>query len=152
MRVSLHRRITAPIAIAAIFGIALVGCAEDSGSDSGSTEGQTVKISGGITGTEADALNKTFEKFTKDTGITVEYTGDKSFEGNIVTKVTGGSAPDIAIVPQPGLLKTLVETGEVQEAGEETAANVDKNWSPDWKKYGTIDDTFYAAPMLASIK
>jgi alpha-glucoside transport system substrate-binding protein len=152
MRVSLHRRITAPIAIAAIFGIALVGCAEESGTDSGSTEGQTVKISGGITGTEADALNESFTEFTKDTGIKVEYTGDKSFEGNIVTKVSGGSAPDIAIVPQPGLLKTLVETGEVKEAGEETAANVDENWSPDWKKYGTFDDTFYAAPMLASIK
>jgi alpha-glucoside transport system substrate-binding protein len=152
MRVSLHRRITAPIAIATIVGLALVGCAEDSGTDSGSTEGQTVKISGGITGTEADALNKSFDAFTKDTGIKVEYTGDKSFEGNIVTKVTGGSAPDIAIVPQPGLLKTLVDTGEVKEAGEETEANVDKNWSPDWKKYGTFDDKFYAAPMLASIK
>jgi alpha-glucoside transport system substrate-binding protein len=152
MRVSLHRRITAPIAIAAIFGIALVGCAEESGTDSGSTEGQTVKISGGITGTEADALNESFTEFTKDTGIKVEYTGDKSFEGNIVTKVSGGSAPDIAIVPQPGLLKTLVETGEVKKAGEETEANVDKNWSPDWKQYGTFDDTFYAAPMLASIK
>jgi alpha-glucoside transport system substrate-binding protein len=152
MRVSLHRRITAPIAIAAIFGIALVGCAEESGTDSGSTEGQTVKISGGITGTEADALNESFTEFTKDTGIKVEYTGDKSFEGNIVTKVSGGSAPDIAIVPQPGLLKTLVETGEVKEASEETAANVDENWSPDWKKYGTFDGTFYAAPMLASIK
>jgi alpha-glucoside transport system substrate-binding protein len=39
-----------------------------------------------------------FDEFTKDTGIKVEYTGDKSFEGNIVTKVTGGDAPDIAIV------------------------------------------------------
>ncbi|CAD5991461.1 ABC transporter substrate-binding protein [Agreia sp. COWG] len=154
MRASLHRRFTAPLAIAAILGIALAGCAEDSGSgsDSSSAAGQTVKISGGITGTEADALNKSFEKFTKDTGIKVEYTGDKSFEGNIVTKVSGGSAPDIAIVPQPGLLKTLVDTGDVKVAGKETEANVDKNWSPDWKKYGTFDDKFYAAPMLASIK
>jgi len=152
MRVSLHRRITAPIAIAAIVGLALAGCAEESDSGSGSTEGQTVKISGGITGTEADALNKSFDQFTKDTGIKVEYTGDKSFEGNIVTKVSGGSAPDIAIVPQPGLLKTLVETGEVKEAGAETTKNVDANWSPDWKKYGTFDGKFYAAPMLASIK
>jgi len=29
---------------------------------------------------------------------------------------------------------------------------VDANWSPDWKKYGTFDDTFYSAPMLANIK
>ena len=76
-----------------------------------SVKGKTVQISGGITGTEADALNKTFDDFTKKTGIKVDYTGDKSFEGNIVTKVNGGSAPDIAIVPQPGLLQALVGTG-----------------------------------------
>jgi len=150
MRSPLRRQITAPLAILAVAGLALAGCAE--AEDTGSGGDQTVRISGGITGTEADALNKSFEQFTKDTGITVEYTGDKSFEGNIVTKVAGGSAPDIAIVPQPGLLKTLVDTGEVQEAGDETEANVDKNWSPDWKEYGTFDGKFYAAPMLASIK
>ncbi|NQX10781.1 carbohydrate ABC transporter substrate-binding protein [Microbacteriaceae bacterium VKM Ac-2855] len=153
MRSSLHRRITAPLAILAVAGLTLAGCAEG-GSTGSSTDvaGQTVKISGGITGTEADALNSTFDKFTEDTGIKVEYTGDKSFEGNIVTKVSGGSAPDIAIVPQPGLLKTLVETGEVKEAPEGVVANVDKNWSPDWKTYGSVDGTFYSAPMLASIK
>ncbi|NQX27409.1 carbohydrate ABC transporter substrate-binding protein [Microbacteriaceae bacterium VKM Ac-2854] len=153
MRSSLHRRITAPLAILAISGLALAGCAEG-GTDSGSGDvsGQTVKISGGITGTEADNMNKSFDAFTKDTGIKVEYTGDKSFEGNIVTKVSGGSAPDIAIVPQPGLLKTLVETGEVKEAPEGVVTNVDKNWSPDWKEYGSVDGKFYSAPMLASIK
>ncbi|THG30925.1 ABC transporter substrate-binding protein [Naasia lichenicola] len=150
MRSPLRRRYTAPLAILAVAGLALAGCAE--AEDTGSTGDQTVRISGGITGGEADALNKSFEQFTKDTGIKVVYTGDKSFEGNIVTKVSGGSAPDIAIVPQPGLLKTLVDTGEVKEAGEETEANVDKNWSPDWKKYGTFDGKFYAAPMLANIK
>ena len=103
-------------------------------------------ISGGITGIEAENMQKSFDEFTEDTGIIVEYTGDKGFEGNIVTKVQGGDAPDIAIVPQPGLLKTLVETGEVVEAPEAVEANVDENWSPDWKAYGTVDDVFYAAP------
>ena len=55
-------------------------------------------------------------------------------------------------MPQPGLLKTLVETGEVQPAPEGVEANVDENWSPDWKAYGTVDDVFYAAPMLANVK
>ncbi|WP_460772416.1 ABC transporter substrate-binding protein [Microbacterium sp. GXF7504] len=146
-----RRRLLVPFAIAGVAGLALTGCAEssDSGSSSGSS---TVKISGGITGTEADALNEAFAEFTEETGIKVEYTGDKSFEGNIVTKVAGGSAPDIAIVPQPGLLKSLVETGEVKPAPEGVEANVDEYWSADWKSYGTVDDTFYAAPMLANVK
>lgn len=153
MGMSQRRRLIAPLALLAVSGLALAGCAEggSSGGDS-SGKGETVKISGGITGSEADLLNKSFDQFTKDTGIKVVYTGDKGFEGNIVTKVSGGSAPDIAIVPQPGLLKSLVGTGQVKEAPSEVAANVDKNWSKDWKTYGTIDGKFYAAPMLANVK
>ena len=154
MGMSQRTRLLAPVGLLAVGAIALAGCAEgDSGGTSGSGGGETtVRISGGITGTEADALNETFEQFTADTGIKVVYTGDKSFEGNIVTKVSGGDAPDIAIVPQPGLLKTLIGTGEVQAASDAVSSNVDEYWGEDWKSYGTEDGTFYAAPMLANLK
>lgn len=153
MGMSQRYRLLAPVGLLAVGAIALAGCAEgDSGGSGGSSEGATVRISGGITGTEADALNQSFDQFTKDTGIKVVYTGDKSFEGNIVTKVSGGDAPDIAIVPQPGLLKTLIGTGEVQKASDAVSANVDEYWGEDWKSYGTEDGTFYAAPMLANLK
>lgn len=149
-----RRRWIAPLAVIGVGAFALVGCTEGGGGDSGSSgdAGGTVRISGGITGTEADALQKVFDDWSADSGVEVQYTGDKGFEGNIVTKVTGGDAPDIAIVPQPGLLKTLVDTGDVLPAPQGVEDNVDANWSPDWKKYGTFDDTFYAAPMLANIK
>lgn len=143
------------LGLTAVLTLTLASCAEggDEGdADDGSLEGETVEISGGITGTEADALQKSFDEFTAETGIEVVYTGDKGFEGNIVTKVAGGSAPDIAIVPQPGLLKSLVGTGEVVEGSDEVAANVDEYWAPAWKDYGSVDGTFYAAPMLANLK
>ncbi len=69
-----------------------------------------------------------------------------------MTKVTGGDAPDIAIVPQPGLLQTLVGTGDVKKASDAVSSNVDKYWGKDWKSYGTVDGDFYAAPMLANVK
>ncbi|WP_298873751.1 ABC transporter substrate-binding protein [uncultured Microbacterium sp.] len=155
MGMSQRYRLLAPVGLLAVGAIALAGCAEgdSSGSGGGSGSGETtVRIAGGITGTEADALNQSFEQFTADTGIKVVYTGDKSFEGNIVTKVSGGDAPDIAIVPQPGLLKTLIGTGEVQKASDAVSSNVDEYWGEDWKSYGTEDGTFYAAPMLANLK
>ena len=152
MGMTKRRALLASLAIPTVLGITLVGCAESTDSPGGDSGSQTVRISGGITGTEADDLNESFAAFTEETGIKVEYTGDKAFEGNIVTKVTGGDAPDIAIVPQPGLLKTLVDTGKVTPAPESVSAAVDENWSADWKAYGTFDDTFYAAPMLANLK
>jgi len=151
MVMSRRRRLLIPLALAGVAALGLAGCA-DPGTSTGTGAGKTVKIAGGITGTEADALNASFTKFTKDTGIKVVYTGDKSFEGNIVTKVQGGSAPDIAIVPQPGLLKTLIGTGQVKTASSTVSKNVDKYWSADWKGYGTVGGKFYAAPMLANVK
>jgi alpha-glucoside transport system substrate-binding protein len=152
MRMSSRRRVLMSVAFAGAAGLALAGCAEGSGGGAATTGVTTVQISGGITGGEADSLNEAFTQFTADTGIKVQYTGDKSFEGNIVTKVTGGSAPDIAIVPQPGLLQTLIGTGEVQAGSSAVEANVDNYWSPSWKTYGSSDGTFYAAPMLANVK
>jgi alpha-glucoside transport system substrate-binding protein len=154
MRSRRRRHLLAAVGATAVAALALTGCAEGGGDegDDGNIDGETVNISGGITGIEAENMQKSFDAFTEETGVIVKYTGDKSFEGNIVTKVQGGDAPDIAIVPQPGLLKTLVGTGEVKEAPAEVESNVDENWSPDWKAYGTVDDVFYAAPMLANIK
>ncbi|MFE6997413.1 ABC transporter substrate-binding protein [Microbacterium sp. NPDC057659] len=154
MALSQRYRLLAPLALVGAAALVLSGCAEAGPGDGGSGDGKgaTVKIAGGITGGEADALNQSFEQFTKDTGIKVEYTGDKSFEGNIVTKVTGGSAPDVAIVPQPGLLQSLIETGEVQKGTDTVSKNVDEYWDEAWKSYGSADGTFYAAPMLANVK
>ncbi|MDQ1124684.1 ABC transporter substrate-binding protein [Microbacterium trichothecenolyticum] len=152
MGMSQRTRLLAPVGLLAVGAIALAGCAEGDSSGTATGGETTVRISGGITGSEADLLNQSFEQFTADTGIKVVYTGDKSFEGNIVTKVTGGDAPDIAIVPQPGLLKTLIGTGDVQKASDTVSSNVDEYWGEDWKSYGSEDGTFYAAPMLANLK
>jgi alpha-glucoside transport system substrate-binding protein len=66
--------------------------------------------------------------------------------------VQGGNAPDIAFIPQPGLLQRFVKAGEVVEAPEGVAANVDEFWSEAWKEYGSVDGKLYAAPMGANVK
>ena len=144
------KRMLIPLAVVGIVGLALTGCTDST--TAGGSSSRTIQVSGGITGDEATKLQQTFDKFTKETGTKVKYTGDKGFEGNIVTKVSGGSAPDIAIVPQPGLLKTLVGTNDVVKPSSTVQSNVEKYWSSSWKGYGSVDGTFYAAPMLANVK
>ena len=68
-------------------------------------------------------------------------------------RVRSGNPPDVAFVPQPGLLKTLVtDTGKVVEAPQAVEDNVDEFFGEDWKVYGTVDDKFYAAPLGANVK
>ena len=111
------------------------------------TSGKNVTVYTGISGVEAEDLKTSFKPFEECSGATVEVNSDKNFETQIVVQANSGSAPDIAFVPQPGLLQALVATNTVKAAPEQVAANVEKYWDPGWKSYGTVNDTFYAAPL-----
>ncbi len=77
----------------------------------------------------------------------------KEFEAQLVVRIQSGNPPDIAYIPQPGLLSTIVRDSDaVVEPSAETAANVDQYFGEDWKTYGTVDGTFYAPPLGANVK
>jgi alpha-glucoside transport system substrate-binding protein len=118
----------------------------------GDLKGKTISVFTGIVTPEDKPQIDSYKPFEQCTGATVKYIGDKSFEAQVLVQAKAGNPPDIAIVPQPGLLQQLVATGTVKEAPAETAANVDKFWGADWKAYGTVDGKFYAAPLGASVK
>ncbi|HKG49813.1 MAG TPA: ABC transporter substrate-binding protein [Actinomycetales bacterium] len=118
----------------------------------GDLKGKTVTVYTGIVTPEDVPYQDSYKPFEQCTGATIKYEGDKSFETQILVRAKAGNAPDIAIVPQPGLLKQLVATGKAKEAPAEVAANVDKFWGKDWKAYATVDGKFYGAPSGASVK
>ncbi len=117
----------------------------------GDLKGKTVSVYTSITAPEDAPHQASYKPFEECTGVTIKYEGSKEFEAQLPVRVKGGNAPDIAYIPQPGLLATMVATGAVKEAPPEVVANVDKNM-PDWKNYGTVDGKFYAAPLGANVK
>jgi alpha-glucoside transport system substrate-binding protein len=161
-------RLRALVAAGLVLGLAACGgAAGDSGAPAkssttaidctpyaefGDLSGRTVKIDTGIAAPEDTAQRNSYRPFESCTGVHVDFQGDDSFEGRIVSQVRAGHPPDLAVVPQPGLLKQLVATGRVVPAPAATEANVDRFWSRDWKAYGTVGGTFYAAPLGASVK
>jgi alpha-glucoside transport system substrate-binding protein len=118
----------------------------------GKHEGKTVSVYSTIVDIEATNLEAAWEPFEQCTGITVKYEGSKEFETQIGVRAQAGTAPDVAIFPQPGLMADQAKAGNLKEAPKAVADLVDKNWSADWKKYGTVDGKFYTAPMLANVK
>lgn len=163
MRSRVNRRILAALAAGGIASLALAGCVGDAdpgGADAdcadyeqyGTFDGEEVSMAGTIVDAEADRLLASWADFAECTGIDISYQGSRDFESTIAQLAEGGNAPDIGIVPQPGLVALLAQNGYLQPAPAEVEANVDEFWSPDWKAYSVIDGVFYGAPMLASVK
>jgi len=114
--------------------------------------GTKVTMFASIISPESDSLQKSWSEFTKCTGITISYEGSNDFESQLPVRVSGGNPPALAVIPQPGLLQQMVKTGKVAKPSADTVSNVDKYWNKAWKQYGTVNDTFYAAPMSANMK
>jgi alpha-glucoside transport system substrate-binding protein len=114
--------------------------------------GKKVTMYSSILSPESDSLQKSWADFTRCTGIAIQYEGSNDFESQLPVRVTGGNAPDLAIIPQPGLLQKMVQTGKVAKPPAAVTDNVGKYWNPAWKQYGSVNGTFYAAPMSANMK
>ncbi|HEY8729497.1 MAG TPA: ABC transporter substrate-binding protein, partial [Acidothermaceae bacterium] len=127
-------------------------CADYAQYTSDATKGKTVTMFGSILPPESDSLNKSWAQFTSCTGIKIAYEGSNDFESQLGVRVQGGTAPNLAIVPQPGLLAKFVKLGAVKKPPAGVVANEDKYLNPAWKTYGSVDGTFYAAPQSANFK
>jgi alpha-glucoside transport system substrate-binding protein len=118
----------------------------------GDIKGKTVTVYTSIVTPEDKPQIDSYKPFEQCTGATIKYEGDKAFETQVLVRAKAGNPPDIAYVPQPGLLKQLVATGKVVEAPKQVSDNTDKFFGKDWKAYGTVDGKFYAAPLGANVK
>ncbi len=168
------KRPVAYVAAATVAGLVLAGCGGDdtaetqsAGGDApgagqpecaqleqfGDLTGKEVSVYTSIIAPEDDIHRQSYKVFEDCTGATVNYEGSSEFEAQLIVRVKSGNAPDIAYVPQPGLLNTLVrDTGAVVAAPQPVSDNVDEWFGEDWKSYGTVDDVFYAAPLGANVK
>lgn len=156
------------LAIAGVLGLALGVTACGTGNDKKSSkasssecaayekyqghDGKKVTIYSSIRDIEADRLAQSWKQFEDCTGIKIDHEGSGEFEAQLPVRVDGGNAPDLAFIPQPGLLKRFADAGKLKPAGAETKAMAEQNYSPDWLKYSTVDGKFYGAPLGSNVK
>jgi alpha-glucoside transport system substrate-binding protein len=108
----------------------------------GEYRGKTVTVDGPFADADAVKFNKSMEAFTRLTGITVNYIGNKEFEGSISIRVDAGNAPDIADFPQPGLLANFARQGKVVDPTTWIPLNyLQQQYNQSW-----IDMTTMAGP------
>lgn len=164
------RRLITAGATLGVAALALAACGSSSSSETtplasvkpgcemyapfGDLTGKQVTVYTTIVAPEQQTQVASYQSFEDCTGVKVNYEGDRNADTQIATRVEGNNAPDIFYAPQPGSIASLVENypDAVKPAPPSVEANVDKWFGPDWKKYGSVNGTLYAAPLGANVK
>src|SRR5690606_11790878 len=120
----------------------------------GDLSGTRITIYTSIVAPEDEPHIESYKPFEECTGAQAVYEGSKEFEAQLPVRVQAGSPPDIAYIPQPGLLNTLVKQnpGAVKPAPQAVVANVDQYYSETFKAAGSVDGTLYGAPLGSNVK
>ncbi|GAB2551257.1 ABC transporter substrate-binding protein [Leucobacter ruminantium] len=84
------------------------------------------------------------EEFGKRTGAEVTYT---SFGDNgptyIQGQLEGGTPPNVAILGQPALMRSLAQNGDIKPVADSVRSAVEENYAQDWIDLATVDDDLY---------
>jgi alpha-glucoside transport system substrate-binding protein len=115
--------------------------------------GQTVTVAGVWSGTEQKNFQKVLDAFTEKTGAKTQFVSTGDNVSTVVgSKIEGGNAPDVVMVPQVGVLQQFAEKGWLKPLSKTAQESVDANFAPVWKTYGSVDGTLYGLYFKAAHK
>ncbi len=143
-----------PLIVAAL-GLAIAGCGDDDGGGGGGggNVSGNLSMSGVWTGQEARSFNAVLDGFTEENpDVTVKYrpVGDE-IPTVLSTAVQGGNPPDLAAVPQPGLVRDFADRGELKPI-DFAKSTIDDNFSEGAIDVGTVDGKLYGLLFKAANK
>lgn len=121
--------------------------------------GEQITIFGPWLGPDQVLVESVLAYFAAATGADVRYTGSDSFEQQVVVDLEAGSAPNIAIFPQPGLASDMAKRGFLTDLGAENASWLKDNYAAgqSWVDLGTYagkegNKAFYGFPFKTDLK
>ncbi|MBN9256773.1 MULTISPECIES: ABC transporter substrate-binding protein [unclassified Mesorhizobium] len=122
-------------------------------------KGETLSIFGPWRGEDETLVRSVLDYFAEATGAEVKYSSSENYEQQIVIDTQAGSPPNIAVLPQPGLIQDLASKGVLTPLGDDVAAWVKENYAAgeSWAKLGTYKGKdgkpgFYAFPYKIDVK
>ncbi len=153
-----RRRVTAA-GLGLTLAFAATGClGGDGGGGGGGNQGSdagdgVVTILGAFAGAEQDGFEEALKAFEEESGIDVQYTGDRDFDTTIITRATAGDAPDIALFSQPGGLLDLVADDYITPIGDVLDVDaLEETLIPGFLEAVESDGEYYGAPMRMAVK
>jgi alpha-glucoside transport system substrate-binding protein len=144
------RRKMAATMAAASLALTAAACGGDGGSGD---DGGAVTIWMSLDQSVVDGIQKQVDIKAKEAGIEVKIERVDGIDKLIKTKIQAGDTPDIALVPQPGVVASIVELGaafpleDVLDTGE-----LESSLVPGALDAGTVDGKLYGLLTSMNVK
>ncbi|GAA1560222.1 ABC transporter substrate-binding protein [Dactylosporangium maewongense] len=129
------------------------GCSAGAAAATGRYTGQSVEVVGSWTGAEQANFERVLRAFGDQTGARVRYTsGGSDLSVLVSSRLGSGNPPDVAMIPQPGVLAQYAASGAAKPVTGAVAAAVRANFSPQWQQLGTVGGQLYGVYFKAANK
>jgi ABC-type glycerol-3-phosphate transport system substrate-binding protein len=138
-----------------VLAVALgAGCSAISSPSPGrSLKGQKLEIAAVWSGVEQRNFRLVLRAFTRQTGVPVTYTSaGYSVPAFLQSRLAEGRPPDVAFLPQPGLLRWYAARHLLVPLNRIAGGAVASNYNPVWRGLGSVGNTLYGVWFKAADK
>jgi alpha-glucoside transport system substrate-binding protein len=134
------------------FGVVSMLCAVGCAASDQNVDAETIVVFGPYRRAEADRLVESFQEYSAKTGVAVRYTGSTDFVSDLNRRIASADSPDIALIPQPGLIAQLIDEQAIVPLDTETSAQIIDNYDPDVRAIANFGGLDYAVPFRRTLK
>lgn len=113
------------------------------GQDEPTEPEKVVRVFGTFQDQEAIRFEEAMKPFEERTGIDVIYESSAEFETQIIVQVEAGNPPDVAALPQPGLMNNFAERGALVPLSSDIVSAIENNYTSTWKDLGSYKGKTY---------
>jgi ABC-type glycerol-3-phosphate transport system substrate-binding protein len=121
-------------------------CSSAGGGDAGgkSLQGQQVEVAATWSGTDQERFSAVLATFEERTGAKVKFTSTGGDMAEALdARLDRGRVPDVALLPQVGLLGDLASRGALKPLPRAAADLVARNYDPVWRELGTANGQLF---------
>jgi alpha-glucoside transport system substrate-binding protein len=144
--------------LTAVLGVALsatlVSCTSDQSNNGfARLPGAQLRVLGAWSGSEQTQFEAVLRGSTARTGASVTYlSAEHSVPAVLDARFAAGDPPEVALLPQPGLLKHYAAAQQLVPLDSTTSAVVRRDYSPIWQSLASADGTLYGVWFKAANK
>jgi alpha-glucoside transport system substrate-binding protein len=130
------------------------GCLSDEGGGGGgsSNTSNTIEVMYAFTGGQEEGFKAEVDAWAAENDVTIKYAQTGNFNQLINTRVQGNDAPDVALFPQPGIMRDMAEQDLLADLSDVVESSELDNMVQGVLETGQVDGTQFAVPMSINVK